>query len=684
MPVSRVTASIDRNTSPRARRCPSNLRFVRRAGSPVVPVAQAPPLIPDETIAEVLSRTDIVKLVGRTVELKKAGSLFKGLCPFHSENTPSFTVTPSRNSYRCFGCGAHGNAIGFLIEHGARSFPEAVRELAGECGVDVPEMRAESPADRSERERKKSLKRRLLDAQDTLASYYSDQLFGAAGGVARAYLQKRGVSPRAAKAFRLGWASGDKAAFGGFMETTRVDREDLAALGVLLPPDAGWTQSKPLDGGYLRFRQRLMFPVVDFRGDVTGFSGRILDAQKKTAKYINSPETPVFTKGEQLYGGFTAKSAARRVGRLIVCEGNVDVVALWEAGLEGTVAAMGTALTPQQARLVKRLADHVVCVMDGDDAGAKAAFASLPTFLKIGIQPRAVMLPEGDDPDSFVNRDGVTAFEALVDSAPALFDLFLEKANAENPSDPPGRSAALRRVAPVLACLEDELSRDLYRTRVRDVLGVPLELVNKALMGAQTKDRPAPSQPAAPPVPPPVDAFEPDFFESTGIVGSESAPTFLPPSRSISPPRFVRQLFEILLQYPKLSSVLQAREAHNFLTHPSLAGFVHGLYGEVNAGRTPNVDRLLSEMDDPSAIAFLRDSQACRPMPEGPEIEQMLTQAVDRLELGALTHRVERLHSEEKVAFAQDRSRHAEIGVELRTHKARIRQLKSSTVEGAH
>lgn len=645
-------------------------------------------MIPDETIAEVLSRTDIVKLVGRSVELKKAGSLFKGLCPFHSENTPSFTVTPSRNTYRCFGCGAKGNAIGFLMEHGARSFPEAVRELAAECGVEVPESRPESPAERSERARKKTLQRRLLDVQDTLTSYYTDQLFGPAGAVARSYLQDRGVSRRAAEAFRLGWASGDKSAFAQFMKTHEIDKDDLAALGVLLPPDEGWTSSRPLDGGYLRFRQRLMFPVVDFRGDVTGYSGRILNANKKTAKYVNSPETPVFTKGEQLYGGFTAKSAARRVGRLIVCEGNVDVIALWDAGLEGTVAAMGTALTPQQARLVKRLSDQVVCVMDGDAAGAKAAFASLPTFLQVGIQPRAVMLPDGDDPDSYVQREGLNAFEVLVEAAPALFDLFLEKANAEHPSDPPGRSAALRQVAPVLACLDDELATDLYRARVRDVLGVPLELVNKALAGSKQKDRRGPVQPAPPPGPPPMESLEPQFFDSgglsTGLEGPDSLPRFSASPAAISPPRFVRHLFEILMQYPNFSSVLRAREAHNFLTHSSLAGFVQGLYGEVNAGRTPNVDRLLSEMEDPSAVAFLRDCQACRPMPEGPEIDQMFTEAVNRLELGALIQRVETLHAQAKIAFAEDRQRHVEIGAELRVHKARIRQLKSSTVEGAH
>ena len=206
----------------------------------------------------------------------------------------------------------------------------------------------------------------------------------------------------AARAFRLGWASGDKRAFAEFMALHSIDRDDLAHLGVLLPPDDGWHSSGPLGGGYLRFRERLMFPVVDFRGDVTGYSGRILDARKKIAKYMNSPETPVFVKGEQLYGAFTARSVARRVGRVVLVEGNVDVVALWQHGLQGTVAAMGTALTPEQVRLVKRLSSNVICVMDGDEAGIKAAFSSLIPFLEAGIQPRAVMLDDGMDPDSFI------------------------------------------------------------------------------------------------------------------------------------------------------------------------------------------------------------------------------------------------------------------------------------------
>ena len=196
-----------------------------------------------------------------------------------------------------------------------------------------------------------------------------------------------------------------------------------------------------------------MFPVIDFRGDVTGFSARILDDRKKTAKYLNSPETPVFTKGEQLYGAFTARRQLAGAGRVVLCEGNVDVIALWDGGFEGTVAAMGTALTPKQVRLVKRLSEQVVCVMDGDAAGQKAAFASLLPFLEHGIQPRAVSMPPGEDPDSFIRKHGARRLEGVLDDAPPLLDLLIERMHAEHPNDPPGRVAALRAVAPALALL---------------------------------------------------------------------------------------------------------------------------------------------------------------------------------------------------------------------------------------
>ncbi|MCB9551257.1 MAG: DNA primase [Myxococcales bacterium] len=444
-------------------------------------------------------RTDIVAVVGRHVTLKKAGTLYKGLCPFHEEKTPSFTVSPTRNTYHCFGCGAHGDCFRFVVETENRTFPEAVRQLAESAGVHIPEERPLSPAKQAERQEKKDTTRRLLDLQDKLCAFYTAELFSERGKPAQRYLAERGIERRTAEAFRLGYASGDKIAFAQWVEQHDVDREDLVALGVLLRPDEGWSVGQRLWGGYLRFRERVMFPVVDLRGEVVGFSGRILTNDKKTAKYINSPETPVFTKGEQLYGAYTARTAARRAGRVVLVEGNVDVVMLWQAGLEGTVAPMGTALTDKQVRLVARLAESVVCVMDGDAAGNKAAYASLEPFLDAGIQPRAVMLPDGDDPDSFVRREGIEAFQAEIDRAPPLLDLFIERAAASHPPDLQGRVAALRAIAPALARLDDPLAGELYRARVSTLLEVPPRVVASAIDEAAGAAEPEPRRSAARP-----------------------------------------------------------------------------------------------------------------------------------------------------------------------------------------
>lgn len=449
-------------------------------------------MISDETINEVRDRTDIVALVGRHVTLKKAGTLYKGLCPFHEESTPSFTVSPTRNSYHCFGCGVHGDCFRFIVETENRSFPEAVRALAEAAGVAIPEEKPLTAAKQAERQEKKDTHRRLLDLQDKLCAYYTAQLFSDRGQPAQRYLAERGIERRTAEAFRIGYASGDKIPFHAWVEEHSVDREDLAALGVLLRPEEGWSVGQRLWGGYLRFRERVMFPIIDLRGEVVGFSGRVLVNDKKTAKYINSPETPVFTKGDELYGAYTARTAARRAGRVVLVEGNIDVVMLWQAGLEGTVAPMGTALTEKQVRLVGRLAENVVCVMDGDAAGTKAAFASLEPFLAEGISPRAVMLPEGDDPDSFVRREGIDAFTAEIEAAAPLLDLFIERVAHAHPPDLQGRVAALRAIAPALARLDDPLAAELYKSRVATTLEVPAHIVASAIDEATGAAHPEP------------------------------------------------------------------------------------------------------------------------------------------------------------------------------------------------
>ncbi len=649
-------------------------------------------MIPDETIAEVLSRIDIVALVGRHVTLKKAGTLFKGLCPFHDEKTPSFTVSPTRNTYHCFGCGAHGHSIKFLMEVGARNFPEAVRELAGECGVEVPESRKESPEQREARSRKKSLQRRLLDVQDLLTTYYSDQLFGSQGAGARSYLQGRGLSADAATAFRLGWASGDKRAFATFIEVNKIDRDDLAHLGVLLPPDEGWQDTQILGGGYLRFRERLMFPVVDFRGDVTGYSGRILDSRKKIAKYMNSPETPVFTKGEQLYGAFTARSIARRAGRVILVEGNVDVVSLWQKGLQGTVAAMGTALTPEQVRLVKRLSSNVVCVMDGDEAGIKAAFSSLIPFLDAGIQPRAVMLDKGEDPDSYILQHGAERFTSLLDSAVPLLDLLIARAQETHPADPPGRLAALRSITPALTKLTDPLALELYRDRLTRELNISEAVIDKAIAEANQVSNKAPIKQRRDPEPrqdlPPVPAsFEPPplpdgrFPSYTGTEQRQLPQENRRKNDLFSPPGYISELFVFIVQYPSLVRALHAGGGHKLLTQPSLAGFVLNLYEVVSGGKTPNMDLLLSKVEHPEVVAFLRNCQSKEPVLGSDEVQVAFSDALTRLERGAFEKQVRRLNSEISQTYHSDPDRCAQLRNELIDVKTRLMALNQPKVE---
>ncbi len=648
-------------------------------------------MIPDETIAEVLERTDLVALIGRHVNLKKAGSLYKGLCPFHDENTPSFTVSPTRNTYHCFGCGAHGHSIKFLMEVGARSFPEAVKELAAECGVEVPEQRPESPEDRQKREEKKSLERRLLDAQDALTGYYSDQLFGPSGDRARRYLAQRGLSRRSAEAFRLGWASGDKRAFSAFLERHQLTLDDMVKLGVVMEPNEGWTESRPLRGGYLRFRERLMFPVVDFRGDVTGYSGRILDNNKKIAKYMNSPESPVFTKGQQLYGAFTARSAARKAGRVVLVEGNIDVVALWDKGLEGTVAAMGTALTPEQVRLVKRLNSNAVCVMDGDAAGEKAAFSSLEPFLDAGIQPRAVMMPDGSDPDSFVQANGIEAFNALLDSAAPLMDILIKRQADIHPDDPPGRLAALREVVPALSKLTDALSKDLYISQIETQLGLSSEIIRSAL--AEVKS-PKPGRGGPPlrqePRPGPNRAPPPDYFYPEAQNGPytgklEPIPESFSPSipESFFLPGYVSQILVFIVQFPFLAQRMHATGCHKYLTQPGLIAFFHSLYGEVSVGRTPNIDQILSGLGDPQATAYLRGLQALPLIVESEVVETAFDDAMLRLQRGALEADRSRLNREIKGVFYSNPIRCAELNEELNRVRAALSQLSAVSAKGA-
>ncbi|HEV7576704.1 MAG TPA: DNA primase [Caldimonas sp.] len=377
-------------------------------------------MIPPAFIHELLTRVDIVEIVGRSVELKRAGSTWKGLCPFHGEKSPSFTVTPSRQTYHCFGCGVHGNAVGFLMEQHGMGFVEAVRDLAQQAGLSVPEE-AGQPGDREEAARQKQKQLTLSDVLARAAEGYRRQL--KASDRAIAYLKGRGLSGEVAARFGLGYAS---EGWRGLASVFPSYEDPLLEESGLVIAHEGDAPSGEGDEGatkkrYDRFRDRIMFPIRSVQGSVIGFGGRVLD--RGEPKYLNSPETPVFSKGRELYGLFEARTAIRQRGHALVVEGYMDVVALAQAGFENAVATLGTACTAEHVQKLVRFTDSVVFSFDGDSAGRRAAGRALEASLAHAVDTRTfrfLFLPEEHDPDSFVRERGAEAFEQAIAAAVPL------------------------------------------------------------------------------------------------------------------------------------------------------------------------------------------------------------------------------------------------------------------------
>ena len=383
-------------------------------------------MIPQGFVHDLLARTDIVGVVGQAVELKRAGSSFKGLCPFHAEKSPSFTVSASRQTFHCFGCGAHGNAVGFLMEHHGLGFVEAVRDLAQQAGLSVPEDAA-SPAEREVAAAHKQKQATLSDVLLRAAEHYRKQL--KANDRAVAYLKGRGLSGEVASRFMLGYApAGWRALASAF---PAYDDPLLAESGLVIsaaatPADVGDESARASEAAapqkrYDRFRDRVMFPIRSMRGDVIGFGGRVLD--RGEPKYLNSPETPVFSKGRELYGLFEARMAIRQRGYALVVEGYMDVVALAQSGFENAVATLGTACTAEHVQKLVRFSDAVVFSFDGDAAGRRAASRALEASLPHAGETRSfrfLFLPDRHDPDSYVRELGAAAFEQRVAEAVPL------------------------------------------------------------------------------------------------------------------------------------------------------------------------------------------------------------------------------------------------------------------------
>ncbi len=392
-------------------------------------------MIPQGFIQDLLARVDLVDVVGRYVQLKKAGQNFLGLCPFHSEKSPSFTVSPSKQFFHCFGCGAHGTAIGFLMEHRGLGFVDAVRELAQQAGMKVPEGPAEAGQAGG---RLKALAELLQRASD----HYRQCLKGNVAAIE--YLKGRGLRGATAARFALGVSPDEWTGLAAVFD--RYDDPQLVEAGLVI---AG--EGKRYD----RFRGRVMFPIRNRRGWVIGFGARSLDGSEP--KYLNSPETPLFHKGHELYGLFEAQEAIRRKRRVIVCEGYLDVIQLAQAGFEETVAALGTAVTSHHVGELLRLADHVIFAFDGDAAGRKAARRALEAALPALADNRRVdflLLPEGEDPDSLVRSHGADAFTAELGRALPLSRWFIRSlSEGKDLGTAEGRAALLGEARPLVSSM---------------------------------------------------------------------------------------------------------------------------------------------------------------------------------------------------------------------------------------
>src|SRR6266403_4775639 len=382
--------------------------------------------IPSETIEQIAAANDVVEVIGSYFPLKRAGANFKALCPFHQEKTPSFTVSPNRQTFHCFGCGVGGSVFRFVMDYEHIDFPSAVRKLAARAGITVVEKYRAGGADAEERQRES--RQGLLKLHAEAAQWFHENLVKKqVGEAARKYLRARGITVEIAKRWQLGYAPEEWDAFGSWARTRGYDARELIASGLAKTRDDAESAPVERSSAYDRFRGRVMFPICNDVGEVIAFSGRLLKEEEGAAKYLNSPETPLFRKGNVLFGLNKTKRGLIETSCAIVCEGQLDLITLFEAGITNVVAPQGTAFTENQARILKRFVNEVVLCFDADAAGQKAAERSLDALLENDFIIRVVELPPGEDPDSLVRRDGKEQFDERVTNARDFFDYWIER-----------------------------------------------------------------------------------------------------------------------------------------------------------------------------------------------------------------------------------------------------------------
>ncbi len=601
-------------------------------------------MIPESFIQELLARVDIVDVVGRYVQLRKGGANLLGLCPFHTEKTPSFTVSPTKQFYHCFGCGAHGSAIHFLTEHTGAPFPEAVRSLAASVGMTVPEE-PRSPRQRAaERERREEGSRQR-DILRQAQAHYRAALKQAPQAIA--YLKKRGLSGEIAARYGLGWAGADRRGLASVFE--HYEDPSLIESGLVVESEDGRRHD--------RFRGRVMFPIHDGRGQLIGFGGRLIEPGEP--KYLNSPETSLFSKGNELYGLHEARAGIRAEGCVLVVEGYMDVVALAQFGLGNAVATLGTSTTATHLQKLCRASDRIIFSFDGDGAGRKAAWRALQACLPWvaeDVSMRFLFLPEGQDPDSYVRAYGVQALRAYLDEALPLSRFLLEELGTRHDlREAEGRAACVHEARPLFAQMPDGGFRlQVEREFAQQVRLTPDELSRmlsagpvvapSGTPGTQPPGASVGSKPRAPA------SDEPPWLaDGSGHAPSEAS-TVSPSgsrrgrrggARTVTP--LARRLLRLLLAHPALVDGLGDQQLELLAHHPHLI-LVRELIGLASACGGRHAGALLEAAEPGSDLAqTIRDLSTEVMMQELPDPEAEWRDALRHIELQAVQEQCDRL-----------------------------------------
>jgi DNA primase len=589
------------------------------------------------TLERVRSANDIVDVIGSYIPLKRAGANFRALCPFHKEKTPSFNVNPQMQIFRCFGCNKGGNVFGFVMEYESLPFPDAVRRLAERAKI--PLEVDNSPGLQQARH----IKDTLLQIHEQITQRWQNALNSeAAGQIARDYLAQRGVSADAVKLFRLGYAP---EVWDDTVNWAKSKGHELSVMeqsGLIL-------RKEGTENYYDRFRGRLIFPICDEQGRVIGFSGRVLSGDQKTAKYVNSPETPIFTKGKVFFGLDKSKRALLDAESAIVCEGQLDLIRCFMAGVQNIVAPQGTALTADHARILKRYVEEVVLCFDSDNAGQNAAVRSLDSLLASGVAVRVAVIPAPHDPDSFIKQNGDDAFKQLIEKAEGFFDYYLNRLCATNDvATDKGRLTVIHDMAEAVHKTNNSVLIDKYAQKTALRLGVSPESMRAEFQKAARLKKTAPA--------------EADGMAETS--GEE------PAAEAMAPPTASEfWLLKILFLHEDTVGWLQTHLDLNWVQHPHVRQIIdHRLVAQAS-GVWQSVAYFISHCESAEMRNLIAEA--------GTENRPVANPAQ---QLGDIVLKLRNQHLDRQLAQLTTRAAHPgvtdEAGLELLREQQTLRQLK--------